>query len=267
MISMRRTLAVVLRQVFLLRGSFARIMPLFVWVMVDMVLWGFMTKYLNHISSPGFDFVPALLGAVLLWDFLIRVMQGVTIAFFEDVWSRNLLNLFASPMKVSEYVLGLVISSILTSTIGLIVMLALATGVFGLSFFSYGLMFIPFLLVLFLCGIALGIFAIGLVLRLGPSSEWFVWPIPALLSPFAGVFYPVSVLPHWMQAIAYAMPTSYVFENMRSLVANGTASGAQLLASFALSCVYVALAGFYFMRVYKRAVRTGVIARYSAESL
>jgi ABC-2 type transport system permease protein len=267
MISMKRTLAVVLRQIFLLRGSFARIMPLFVWVMVDMVLWGFMTKYLNLISSPGFDFVPALLGAVLLWDFLIRVMQGVTIAFFEDVWSRNLLNLFASPMKVSEYVLGLVISSILTSTIGLIVMLALATGVFGLSFFSYGLMFIPFLLALFLCGIALGIFAIGLVLRLGPSSEWFVWPIPALLSPFAGVFYPVSVLPHWMQAIAYAMPTSYVFENMRALAANGTASGTQLLAGLALSCVYVALAGFYFMRVYKRAVRTGVIARYSAESL
>jgi ABC-2 type transport system permease protein len=267
MISMRRSLAVVLRQFFLLRGSVARIMPLFVWVMVDMVLWGFMTKYLNRVSSPGFDFVPALLGAVLLWDFLIRVMQGVTIAFFEDVWSRNLLNLFASPLKVSEYIVGLVISSILTSTIGLIVMLVLATGVFGLSFFAYGLLFIPFLLVLFLCGIALGIFAIALVLRLGPSSEWFVWPIPALLSPLAGVFYPIAVLPHWMQLISRAMPTSYVFENMRALVTNGHASLHELALSIALSCAYVALAGWFFIRIYKRSVRTGVIARYSAESL
>jgi ABC-2 type transport system permease protein len=235
--------------------------------MVDMVLWGFMTKYLNHISSPGFDFVPALLGAVLLWDFLIRVMQGVTIAFFEDVWSRNLLNLFASPLRVSEYIAGLILSSILTSTLGLIVMLALATGVFGLSFFAYGLLFIPFLLVLFLCGIALGVFAIALVLRLGPSSEWFVWPIPALLSPFAGVFYPLAVLPHWMQPVAKALPTSYVFENMRALAAGGQASVAELGLSVELSCIYIALAGLFFIRIYRRCVRTGVIARYSAESL
>ncbi len=132
--SFQRVLAIVLRQLYLIRGSFSRIFPLFAWIGVDMILWGFLTKYLNTFASPGFNFVPALLGAVLLWDFCIRIMQGVTMAFFEDVWSRNFLNIFASPLLVSEYVAGLVISSILTSIIGLAVMLFIAVFFFKLSF-------------------------------------------------------------------------------------------------------------------------------------
>src|SRR5579875_2493743 len=96
-----RILAIMLRQFYLFRGSPARILPLFAWVAVDIVLWGFITRYLNSVASSGFNFVPALLGAVLLWDFLVRVMQGVTTAFLEDVWSRNFLNFFASPLSIS----------------------------------------------------------------------------------------------------------------------------------------------------------------------
>ena len=79
---------------------------MFAWVAVDIVLWGFITRYLNTIASPGFNFVPVLLGAVLMWDFFTRVMQGVTMAFFEDVWSRNFLNIFASPLSIPEYLAG-----------------------------------------------------------------------------------------------------------------------------------------------------------------
>src|SRR5262245_61817361 len=214
-----RVLAIVLRQLYLMRGSPARVLPLFAWVAVDIVLWGFISRYLNSVANATFDFVPALLGAVLLWDFFSRVMQGVSTTFLEDVWSRNFLNLFATPLSIAEYVAGLVVSSILSSLIGLAVMLVLASAAFGLSFVSYGLLLIPFLLVLFLFGIALGIAASAVVLRLGPASEWFVWPVPALISPFAGVFYPVATLPSWMQGIAHALPPSYVFEGMRAIVA------------------------------------------------
>lgn len=264
---MTRTSAIVLRQVYLVRGSVARLVPLFVWVGVDMILWGFITRYLNSVSSSGFNFVPALLGAVLLWDFFIRVMQGITIAFFEDVWSRNFLNLFATPLEVSEYLTGLVVSSIATSSIGLVVMLLLATGVFGLSFFAYGAMLVPFILILFLVGIALGIFAVAMVLRLGPASEWFIWPIPAVLSPFAGVFYPLATLPHWMRVIGYLLPPSYVFESMRAILASRTMNAASLLWGGSLAVLYVVLACWFFKRTYLHAVRTGLIARYSAETV
>lgn len=259
--------AIVLRQFYLMRGSFARVVPLFVWVAVDIVLWGFITRYLNSVSGARFSFVPVFLGAVLLWDFFTRVVQGVTLAFFEDVWSRNFLNLFATPLTLAEYLSGLVLTSIATNLIGLVVMLALATAVFGLSFFAYGLLLVPFLLVLFLFGIALGIAASALVLRLGPASEWFVWPIPALLSPFVGVFYPLSTLPAWMRYLGHLLPPSYVFEGMRALVLGRPFAGGALALGAALALADIALAAWLFTRVYRHAVRTGLLARYTAEGV
>jgi ABC-2 type transport system permease protein len=265
--SVRRIGAIVLRQYYLARGSVARVLPLFGWIAVDVVLWGFITRYLNQVSAAGFDFVPTLLGAVLLWDFFSRVMYGVTTAFLEDVWSRSFLNIFATPLAISEYVAGLVLSSIVTSTIGLVFMIALASAIFGLSFAPYGLLLGPALLVLFMFGIALGVVASALVLRFGPAAEWFVWPMPALVSPFVGVFYPVSTLPRWMQAVSHALPPSYVFEALRAMILGRQISLVGLLASVALAVAYVALACWGFTSVYRRAVRTGLIARYSAESV
>ncbi len=258
--------AIALRQFYLYRGSPTRLVPLFAWVAIDIVLWGFISRYLNSITAAGLNFIPALLGAVLLWDFLTRVMQGVSTAFLEDVWSRNFLNVFATPLLISEYVLGLVITSIATSLIGLLTMAVLAGLAFGLSFLTYGAALAPFLFVLFLTGIALGVAASAMVLRLGPASEWFVWPLPALIAPFAGVFYPIGTLPAWMQVISHALPPSYVFENMRAIVHHQPVHWMGLAIGAALAALYLALAAFIFMGVYRYAVRTGLLARYSAES-
>lgn len=262
-----RPAAIVLRQYYLVRGGFTRVFQMFVWVAIDIVLWGFISRYLTMVAPSGPDFVPTLLGAVVLWNFFTRVMQGVTMAFFEDVWARNFLNMFASPITIYEYLAGLVVSSIVTSTVGLLAMLGVATLVFGLSAAAYGLAVLPFLLVLFLFGISLGIVGCALVLRLGPSAEWFVWPIPAIISPFVGVFYPVETLPTWMQAIGRAMPPTYVFAGVREVVAGGAVSYGSLGIGAALALVSILLASWLFARVFRYAVRGGLIARYSAESV
>jgi ABC-2 type transport system permease protein len=266
-LSARRVAAIVLRHLYLMRGSPARVVPLFAWVAVDIVLWGFITRYLDSVAAPGLHLVPMLLGAVLLWDFFTRVMQGVTMAFFEDVWSRNFLNVFSTPISIPEYLLGLVLSSMATSLVGLLAMIVLATAVFGLSLLAYGIALMPFLLILFAFGIALGILAVALVLRLGPAAEWLVWPIPALLAPFAGVFYPVATLPAWMRAVSRALPPSYVFEGMRAVVGGSSASAAALAWGGGLCVAWLLLAGWAFGRVYGHAIRTGLIGRYSAETV
>ncbi|HPM42626.1 MAG TPA: ABC transporter permease [Candidatus Omnitrophota bacterium] len=265
--SPNRIIAIVLRQIYLIRGSFSRVFPTFAWIAVDMVLWGFLTRYLNKATSGGPDFVPILLGAVLLWDFFIRIMQGVTMAFFEDVWSRNFLNVFATPILISEYVGGLILSSIVTSAIGLAVMLCIAAVFFHLSLLVYGIMTIPFLAVLFLFGIALGIFACAVVLRFGPASEWFIWPLPALISPFAGVLYPISTLPEWMRYISVIFPPSYVFEGLRAMVSGSAVQTAALVKGGLLAVAYIVAAYYILNRVYRHALRTGLIARYSAETI
>ncbi|HEY0971657.1 MAG TPA: ABC transporter permease [Gemmatimonadales bacterium] len=262
-----RAAAIVLRQFYLVRGSLSRLLPLFVWVAIDIVLWGFITRYLESVTSPDLGFVPVLLGAVLFWDFLTRVMQGVTMTFFEDVWSRNFLNIFATPLRIPEYLGGLVLSSIATSALGLAVMLIVAVAAFGLSYAAYGALVLPFVMVLFLFGIALGIVGSALVLRLGPAAEWFVWPIPAVISPFVGVFYPLSTLPAWMRGVSHLLPPSYVFEEMRAVAAGGRPSWSALALALALAALYIALACWTFVRVHRHAVRTGLIARYSAESI
>ncbi|HEY5007951.1 MAG TPA: ABC transporter permease [Caulobacteraceae bacterium] len=262
-----RIAAVLLRMFYLYRGSPQRVFPIFIWVAVDILMWGFLTRYLNSVSGAAVNFVPALLGAVLLWDFLTRVMQGVTMAFFEDVWSRNFLNFFATPLRIAEYLAGLVITGIVTSLLGLVVMVIVAQAAFGLSFLAYGAALAPFLMVLFLTGIALGITGAAIVLRLGPASEWLIWPIPTLVSPFAGVFYPISVLPGWMQVISRALPPSYIFASMRDVVAGKPADWTSLAIGGGLAVAYLVLACLYFASVYRYAIRTGLIARYSAETV
>jgi ABC-2 type transport system permease protein len=266
-VRLRPVAGILLRQLYLFRSSPVRLLPTFAWVAIDIVVWGFLTRYLNSVAGNHLNFVPTLLGAVLFWDFFTRIMQGVTTAFLEDVWSRNFLNLFATPLSISEYVTGLVLTSVATSLIALVVMLVLATLVFGLSFIGLGAMLIPFVLVLFLFGVALGVVASALVLRLGPASEWLVWPMPALLSPFVGVYYPLATLPEWMRDVGYLLPPSYVFEGMRALVNGQPFSGTALLIGAALAILQVMLAGYFFARVFRYTVRTGLLARYSAESV
>lgn len=265
--NLARIAAIPLRQFYLYRGSVARIVPLFAWVTIDMVLWGFMTKFLGSLAHTSYRFVPALLGAVLFWDFMTRVMQGVTTAFFEDVWSRNFLNIFATPLTMPEYIGGLLFTSLATSLVGLGVMIAVATIAFGLNFAAYGAMLLPFVLVLFLNGMALGVAAIAIVLRFGPAAEWFVWPIPALLAPFACVYYPLATLPTPMQWLARLLPPSYVFEGMRAVVSDHAFHGAWLAVAFALAIAYIVLASWIFARVFRHAVQTGLITRYSAETV
>jgi ABC-2 type transport system permease protein len=263
---LRPIAGIVMRQVYLLRGSPVRLFPMVTWVAIDIALWGFITRYLNTVSGSGVNFVPALLGAVLLWDFCTRIMQGVTAAFLEDLWSRNFLNLFASPLTITEYVTGLVLTSLLTSSLGLAVMLLMATMVFGLQFFTLGATLSVLLLVLFVFGITLGIIGSAIVLRLGPRSEWLLWPLPALLAPFAAVFYPLATLPMWMQWIAHCLPPSYVFEGMRAVLAGGNFPFAFLVQGGVLAVLELAAAGYFYARVYRHARRTGLLVRYSAES-
>lgn len=263
----KRVLAIGLRQLYLMRGSFSRVLPLFTWVAIDMVLWGYISRYFQGLMARPQQGLAMLLGGVLLWDFFTRVMQGVTMAFFEDVWSRNFLNIFASPITISEYLMGLVLCSIFSSLVGLVVMWGVASGLFGLTLAVYGAYALPFIMIMFLFGVALGIVSCAMVLRFGPAAEWFIWPIPAILSPFIGVFYPLSVLPVWMQRVGACLPPSYVFENLRRISMGQSIPPSGLWLGGGLCLLVLAAAFGVFVRVYKEATRLGLIARYSSESV
>jgi ABC-2 type transport system permease protein len=261
-----RAYAIFLRYFYLLRSSPQRIFSILVWATLDLVMWGFLAKYLTSIGYAGINFTSTFLGALILWSFLVRAQQGISTPVLEDTWSRNLLNYFASPLRVSEYVSGLLFTSIFTALLGFVIILVIALVFFGYSIFQLGVMLVPFLLVLFLFGVTLGLFAIGMILRYGPSAEWFVWPIPAVIQPFCGVLYPIAVLPAWMQGVGHLLPPMYVFEGMREALLEGKFSFSTFSIGMILTVLYLGVAYVFFVYVHRQAIRNGNISRFGAEN-
>ncbi len=243
-----------------------RMMGLYIWLLIDMVMWGFISEYLGRIMPSGFNALSTFLGAVLLANFYARAMLNINMVFFEDMWARNFLSLFASPMRIREYLSGLITCGVITSSFGFLLAMISAAVIFDFSPFSYGVPLLAWVLVLLLFGVALGIFGCAMVLWRGPSSEWYIWPIPSIMAPFVGVFYPVASLPEWMQQVATILPPTYVFEQLRAVIAGQPTDLSQLLLGFLLSIGYIILASWVFVRVHRRMIRTGLIARYNAET-
>jgi len=266
--SISRIYAVFVRQIFLIRSNPTRLVSMFLWITIDVILWGFITKYLGSLGRDTLSFVNIILGAIILWGFTTRIEHGVMTTFLEDIWSRNLINYFASPLKMDEYISGLVATSIALSVCGLLLMLSIAGLCFGYNIFRIGFLLIPFLLVLFIFGMAMGIFVSALIFRLGPAAEWIGWPIPMVLSVFSGVFYPVSNLPGVLRIFSRIIPASYVFESMRAILMGGPFSGrlvVYLCVGLALSCAYLLSTYFFFIRVYRYNLKHGTIARFNIE--
>ncbi|MBK7143231.1 MAG: ABC transporter permease [bacterium] len=268
--SASRVYAIFLRQMYLIAGNPTRLSSVFLWLLIDVVQWGFVRKYLTTFGEATFSFVTVILGAIIFFEFCARIQHGIMTSFLEDIWSQNLINYFASPLKLTEYLSGLVLTSIVTAVAGLSAMVLLAGVAFGYDVLAMGMLIMPFMVILFLFGAAMGVFVSGVILRFGPTAEWLGWPIPFLLSVFVGVYYPIATLPQAMQVIARLIPASYVFESMRAILSGEAAVErlwVNLIVAGVLAVVYLVGAYAFFVRIYKRNLRTGAIARFSAESL
>jgi ABC-2 type transport system permease protein len=268
--SLSRTLAIFVRQLFLLKSNPTRLVSIFLWLIIDIIQWGFISKYLGSLGQATFGYVTVALGAIILWEFMGRIENGIMMAFLEDVWSQNLINFFASPLKVREYLGGLVLTSVTTGLAAFIAMVAVAGAAFGYHLLRIGVLLLPFMLILLLFGVAMGVFVSALIFRLGPSAEWLGWPIPLVLSVFAGVYYPVSTLPPALRAFAKLIPPAYVFETCRAVLATGALPvnfAWNLLTGALLSVLYLLLTSLLFVRVYRKNLASGTIARFNAEAL
>ena len=190
-------------------------------------------------------------------------------SFLEDTWTQNLINFFASPLKIKEYLSGLVLISLVQSVVGFAIMLILAGFMFGYNIFVLGIFILPFILILIIFAIAVGIFVTGMIFKFGTTAEWVAWPIPFVLSIFSGVYYPISTLPSSLQLLSKIIPASYVFESMRKLLVTGTFSSDlawNLAIGFVLAIIYLLITYSFFIRVYKHNLNSGGIAKFNAEA-
>ena len=257
-------LALIRRQVLLFTRNPVRSLELFFWPVVQLFVWGFTSTYIQQKAGGDADFqqfVTYLIGGIILWDALFRSQQGVAISFLEDVWTRNLLNVFAAPIRMTEYLTASFSVGMLRVLVTGVVMALIALVAYSFNLLQFGFGLVAFYLNLMAFGWVLGLVSTSLILRYGHAAESLAWAVPFMIQPFACVFYALEVLPGAMKAVALAMPPAHVFEGMRGVLVTGEIDTTRLLIATGLNCLYLIGAGALFTKMLNVARREGLLVK------
>src|SRR5712672_978668 len=256
-VALHRINAMVLRYWYLLISSWPRLLELIYWPALQIITWGFLQNYIAQNDSFFARAGGTLIGAVILWDILFRGQLGFSISFLEEMWARNLGNLMMSPLRPIEFLIALMVMSLIRLAIGVIPMTGLAMIFFDFNFYGIGLPLIAFFCNLIFTSWSLGIFVSGLVLRNGLGAESIVWTLMFGILPLACVYYPVSVLPTWLQAVAWALPPTYVFEGMRALLIDHVFRADLMVDALLINAVLFIVSFAIFLGLLNSARRAG----------
>jgi ABC-2 type transport system permease protein len=251
--------ALSLRHIYLIKGSFPRILDLIYWPTVQIFLWGFISKFFTLNSSYYENTVGVILSAAILYDFLFRSSISYNMMFLEEIWSRNFTNLFIAPIKLSEIIAALTFTAIFRTLLGLIPAALIAIPLFGVSVFELGFPLIFLLITLYIFGVTLGLLVTSGLLRYGPSFENIAWASLFFLAPLGCIYYPLDILPEWLQPIAQMLPLVHIFEEMRNILINEVINYFQILKAIIISLIYFLLAIIIFYVSYSGAKKRGTL--------
>lgn len=257
-LSLRRVLAMVARYTLLLKNSWTRIFEIMYWPTIQMVLWGFISMFLQQNSSWVARAAGVLIASVILWDVLFRGQLGVSVSFMEEMWSRNLGHLFTSPLRPVELACALMTMSLIRTLIGTLPATLLAIPLYHYNIYTLGLPLIAFFVNLMIFGWAMGLALSGIILRYGQSAESLAWLAIFLIAPVSAIYYPVSVLPVWLQWVAWALPSAYVFEGMRAVLFDNVVRLDYLAYAALLNVLYMIFGILAFLYAVLLARRRGL---------
>ncbi len=253
--------ALLIRHLYLYKRSMPRIMDLVYWPVMELLLWGFLSAYIERMNIAGFNAVTVLLGAIIFWDLLSQSQRAVSISFLEEVWEKNFLNIFVTPLKLSEFLTATFLLAVVRIAAVAVILAGLAFLFYNFNLFTFGFALIPFMINLLLFGTAIGIFTISIILRFGTSAQILAFGFILLIQPFSAVFYPVSVLPNFLQPVSYLFPSTYVFEGMRAVIAQGSIPTNLLLGAFVSNAVYLSLSLWFFFRMFAHVKKAGKLLK------
>ncbi len=251
--------ALSLRHIYLIKGSFPRILDLIYWPTIQIFLWGFISKFFTLSSSYYENTVGVILSAAILYDFLFRSSISYNMMFLEEIWSRNFTNLFIAPIKISEIIAALTFTAIFRTLIGLVPAALIAIPLFGVSIFKIGLPLIFLLLALYIFGVTLGLLVTSGLVRFGPSFENIAWASLFFLAPLGCIYYPIDILPEWLQLIAKFLPLVHLFEEMRSILIDNIINYSAVFKACIISFVYFTFSIVVFYCSYNGAKLRGTL--------
>ena len=255
--SYSRIYGLFLRHFFLIKSSFPRILDLIYWPTIQIILWGFISKFFTTYSDYYNNTVGVILTCAILYDFLFRSSISFNMLFLEEIWSRNFTNLFIAPMRISEIIVSLVGTALIRTLIGLVPAVLITTPLFGISILNLGLPLFFLFLSLYIFGITLGLFVSAGLLRYGPAFENIAWSSLFLLAPLGCIYYPIEILPEFFQDIAMLLPLVYIFEEARSILVNQVVNYSNIKDAFILNSIYLFFGILLFYYSFSQARKKG----------
>ena len=260
---LNRIFAIVLRNMFSFRRNYDRWFDAFYWAIMDLFLWGLATTYVTQISPEYAKFAIVIVSGITFWFIVTRSQYETNVALLEDIWSRNMLNIFISPLKFSEWIIGVLVIGVLKAILTFVVALVVAFLLYKINILQAFGLWLPFFIVLLLMtGWWASFLITSAILRFGSKIQTFAWTLVVLLAPFSGIYYPLSILPKWAQTVSMFLPTTYVFSSIRELITTGRFDINNLVFSFFLNIFYLTVAIFLLYRSYKKLLEKGMLQLY-----
>ncbi len=256
---LHRIYAIILRYLYAFRRSYDRVTDTFYWPLIDLFLWGLTSAYFSATSHTGATFITTVISGVLLWIIVWRAQYEISVGLLTDLWDRNLINIFISPITFSEWLISFVILGVIKGFASLAFAATIAYFMYHVQILMYGVYLLPFFALLLLNGWWIGFFVAGLIIRYGTKIQTLAWTVAGLVIPFSGVFYPISILPHWAQNISWVLPTSYIFEDARQFATHGTINLNNLGISLVMSIAYVIITIWFIRQGMNKILQKGLV--------
>ncbi len=237
-----------LRHFYLIKSSPPRILDLIYWPTIQIILWGFISKFFSIYSDYYNNTLGVILTCAILYDILFRSSISFNMLFLEEIWSRNFTNLFIAPLKIKEIIISLIFTALIRTLIGLVPAIILTSPLFGVSILKLGFPLLLLFLSLYVFGITLGLFVSAGLIRFGPSFENIAWSSLFLLAPLGCIYYPIEILPDFFQIVAKCLPLVYIFDETRNILLNNSINFENLKLAYLLNFIYlfIGIGLFYF---------------------
>ncbi len=259
--STSRIKGIVIQNFFYLRHSLEDLIDTFFWPSIDVIIWGFLTTYFVQLQGPVAAIISFLMGGLILWNIVWRAQQDVSLALLKNVWNRTILSLFSTPLTPWEFIIATMILGFFKIILTLALVSTLAFVLYSFNLFSLGFYLLPFFVGLIAFAWTTGICITGLIIRFGMRIQAFAWSLIVLFQPISAVFYPVSILPPFLQRVALFLPTAHIFEGMREVLKTGTLSSEHLLRAFALNIAYMIFSAWFFAFMFEEARKDGKLVK------
>lgn len=254
---LRRLMAFWLRHIYPLRRDFDLLSDMLYWPIIDVIVWGITSQWLGS-GSGETSLAGAVLTGLILWNIIWRSQSEVSRNLIDEIWNNNIVNLFSTPLSVGEWMVGVLSLSLMKMSFTVTIISSIIMALYRVNVLALGWWLIPFFIGAVMSGWWVGFIAAGIVIRWGPKVQTVVWTLPGVLLPFSVVFFPLALLPSALKPISYALPTTYIFESMRSVLIHGTVDWRFLVISFGLNILYLLGSMFWFLRSFKKSLQLGL---------